>query len=280
MKRRQQFNSFHSSSSESESSAEWKKLKNPDHEDLIDILFDNIDMIDSYSFNSDSTDSPSDDSSHTTTPIPPYFKASLPRILKRDIRKKIPVMFTNVFNSCDFPLLSSFLKTFCSTEVYFTQCATATTQPNRLHLEMPTLEHLIYFLGGFQQMAPDMSFRMTGFKLKQRQDMEGTEIICEGTAVCTQMYPINPRHIAQHVLDHLPYDGAKPVVESPYEENSHLLDHYDLYQPLTLHSCGLPMLANPSVKELKVTMTFKLDELHRIQRISEAAVFIGDFPCF
>jgi hypothetical protein len=275
MKRRQEFSSF----SSSDSSFETKKVKDG-NEDLIDLLFENIDMIDSYSSSSDSADSQSLTNSAQRTASPAYFKPSLPRILKRDIRKKIPIMFTNVINSSDFNLLSSFLKTFCRNDVAFTQVARDNT--NRfLSLEMPTLDHLIYFLGGFQQMAPDLTFRLSEFQLKQRTDMEGTEIICQVNANCTAIYPVNPGHIAQHVLDHLPYDGEKPILLAPNQNKAtaHLLDHYDLYNPMSIHSCGLPMLKTPSTKVLSLTLTFKVDEQNRIHRMSKSAVFAGGFPC-
>lgn len=37
----------------------------------------------------------------------------MPRILKNDLRRQYPVMFTNVFNSCDFNFVQMFLETFC-----------------------------------------------------------------------------------------------------------------------------------------------------------------------
>lgn len=37
----------------------------------------------------------------------------VPRILKNDLRRQYPVMFTNVFNSFDFNYVRMFLETFC-----------------------------------------------------------------------------------------------------------------------------------------------------------------------
>ena len=37
----------------------------------------------------------------------------IPRILKNDLRRQYPMIFTNVFNSCDANQIKSLLQTFC-----------------------------------------------------------------------------------------------------------------------------------------------------------------------
>ncbi len=42
-----------------------------------------------------------------------YHLMYIPRILKNDLRRQYPIMFANVYNSCDYDFMTKFLNQFC-----------------------------------------------------------------------------------------------------------------------------------------------------------------------
>ncbi len=42
-----------------------------------------------------------------------YHLMYIPRILKNDLRRQYPIMFANVYNSCDYDFMMKFINQFC-----------------------------------------------------------------------------------------------------------------------------------------------------------------------
>ena len=187
-----------------------------------------------------------------------------PRIVKRDLRKKLPIMITNVINGHDFDLLASFFKTFCRGDGCQMQLACLNSKLPAF--EMPTIDHIVYYMGAFLETFPDCVYQMSNFQLKQRVYPVGTEITCFIKCLATSIYPVAPPDLGRIVLETL----ADPTKAKRCDTDP--LANYDIYNPSSLHSCGLPRLEMPSAKVVYLTLTMNVDEQKRIQRIEQSAV--------
>jgi hypothetical protein len=227
-------------------------------DDLVDLLLEDINYIDQIEAKSEA-------SSVKRNSTPPLF--SLPRILKRDLRKKLPIMLNNVMNSHDSILVKSFFSTFCRGDGCQLQ-QSCTFNSDVVSYEMPSVDHIISYMSCFLESIPDSIFRMSHFQLKRRSDTEGTEIVCYVTCYGTSIYPLTPPDIAKHVLKS--FAGEK-------NENE-FLSNYDVLNPASIHTCGLPRLEKPDSKIVYVTLTMTIDEEKRIQRIGQSAL-VTSAPC-
>jgi hypothetical protein len=224
-----------------------------------------------------------------------YLKPSFPRIVKSDIRRKFPIMLTNVFNSFNMKLVRSFLTTFCDHQDILYQhivnipfLQEQQLQPAAHVFEISILHHVINFMGGMQEFTPDMVFMLKNSQIQRRIDCEGSLIVLTMEAHGSRIYPIFPSILADCIQGN---NYFQDLYLTKYKKLGHeaavdslialerFLSNYNVSDPKSLHNCGIPLLKNPLKRTIQSRIILQLDEQHRIHRItSESSVTGPDLP--
>lgn len=222
-----------------------------------------------------------------------YWKTSLPRIIKSDIRRKFPMMFTNILNSCNINLIRSFLTTFCDhRDILFQHTVRVPSFPTSQRpahcVEISRLSHVIHYMSGIHEFSPDMIHLLKNSQITRRIDCDGSLIILTMEANGSRIYPIFPSVLADciqgnqyfqnlYVNEYQQFDDERENVLIGLEK---FLLNYDINDPKSLHNCGIPLLKIPLQRRIHATIVLQLDEQNRIHRISLEGQIAGpDLTC-
>lgn len=114
-----------------------------------------------------------------------------PRVLKRDIRRDYGAMLVNVMNSFDGDLTAKFFNQFCVKNCYKLDLFPEVTK----HYNLPGFRHvdglnkIVYHLLHDLSHIPDSVFRIKGSHIRQRSDIQGSQVcvrvLFQGTKIYT-----------------------------------------------------------------------------------------------
>lgn len=168
-----------------------------------------------------------------------YTVNKFPRIVKSDIRRKLPIMICNVINSNDFILLSSFLKTYC-----LPYCKLSDIIPARdkilpretCQFDVEGVNSMAIYLYTQFELAPDLVMELRDMEIKQFLDCSDvSELIVNFNFRATKVYDIEPTSLISsdyYVISTLKSDS---VVEGIKEEatSSQILNILEVEQLFT-----------------------------------------------
>lgn len=136
---------------------------------------------------------------------------SIPKIVKRDIRRRYLAMFCNVMNSYDFELIDSFFRRFCLPDVKLV--SEQRLGPLTPYLELRGVDVIVDYHSAMLQTSPDKVTRAFEIKLRQNSDSPGkVEIFGHFSVSHTSFYATNPFFIAEKLQElYREDDGRTPV---------------------------------------------------------------------
>lgn len=128
------------------------------------------------------------------------------RILKADIRRQYGRMFTNVMNSGDINLLSSFFDRFGSRNLSLCK---RNQMPmgipfacDRIGIDLQGKDMIVGYWVGLMNLTPDHSMRIEDVKIKTKAGESGSRLEFNFQIKGTKMYrDFHPGHIAKNVID-------------------------------------------------------------------------------
>jgi len=125
-----------------------------------------------------------------------YHLMYIPRILKNDLRRQYPIMFANVYNSCDYDFMMKFFHQFCDLTGRVTMRDTYAQNgpPCILTSEARGLESCGQLWSFRMNDAPDQCFQLQTIRIRVRSDGTCT---CEATHKYsgTAIIYVNPKKI-------------------------------------------------------------------------------------
>lgn len=121
------------------------------------------------------------------------------RIFRTDIRRKIPLILANIFNSYDVNLLQSFMSKFCRPDATMKQLMYFDSVPNVITLNDPL--RMIQYFTSLIQLCPDQILRLTSPDILIRTSFTGnSEIKFPFITYGTKLYPYTPKDIIEIFL--------------------------------------------------------------------------------
>mmetsp|Transcript_17929 Transcript_17929/g.19431 ORF Transcript_17929/g.19431 Transcript_17929/m.19431 type:complete len:347 (-) Transcript_17929:12-1052(-) len=125
-----------------------------------------------------------------------YHLMYIPRILKNDLRRQYPIMFANVYNSCDYDFMMKFIHQFCDLtgHVKITDTYAPNGPSSMLIGEAQGVESCVQMWAFHMNDAPDLCFRLQSIRIRVRSDGTST---CEGKYIYsgTAIIYVNPKKI-------------------------------------------------------------------------------------
>jgi hypothetical protein len=152
--------------------------------------------------------------------------------------------------------------------------------------QLTCVDDIIRYLGGLQQLTPDLVLTIKSFQIIRRPDCDGSILKCQFHGSGTHLYPLHPGMIASCIEYHhnqqrqqqlcnkkrrlslIPLNETKNMTISSEEPQQVLYQRYDFDDPKSVHSCGIPLLPKPIRREVDSTILFRMDESFRISMIS------------
>lgn len=173
-----------------------------------------------------------------------------PRVIKSDIRLSFANMFTNVMNSCDFPLLYGFFDVFCARPFEHNFIYPGPRCPK--HFKRYGIADTAKFMGYSAFMLPDLVCHFDNAFIYSSDDGKGSRIQCNYVMEGTKIYSEDKR------------DEDIQAVGSAQ----------NIYQSIAKNVQSFALLERPYRFKADGRWTFYLDEFKRIVRFEmEALVF-------
>jgi hypothetical protein len=191
----------------------------------------------------------------TASPFSPCQGVVTERIFKRDIRRKLSLMYVNVMNSADFHLLYSFLNRFCSGSSTSSSCSSSSssysnipTVPLRLFtkLQIPAVTHrdfdivslegidvVALFLSGIQILLPDFYMKIVEIKLKQLPGTLETRLVTKVRYCGTYVYELDTTVFAERLSKRYSFLQSQQRIASE-EKKSRTSSFESILDPLKM----------------------------------------------
>lgn len=194
------------------------------------------------------------------------------RVLKRDVRRSYADMFTNVWNSADFPLLFGFLDTYFLSN--FQQQSFKPHHKDSRHCrETQGVVSVAKFWYTTMLLAPDLTMKLTGAKVVCSEDtrlnrvdarfhMTGTRVFYVPDDMQTIMQTM-PTTDEEKVL----YDDGRVGLKRVNEETARLSIVDSIMSSVQRLVDPFPLSMNPIKMDVEGTFTMFTDEDNRVSRM-------------
>eukprot|EP00981_Chlorochromonas_danica_P002745 scaffold537_cov180-Ochromonas_danica.AAC.50 len=206
-------------------------------------------------------------------PLRPWRRVNpIPRILKRDIRRDIPIMITNVYNSNDTELVRKFFMTYSVGSCHMNSYAEKEVS-SELIRRLNGLDKILAVIFVYMLASPDNVVQLHEAQIKQHLDREGSQLIMTGRIQGTRIKDFaveildedqKVHRVPLRVWDHLLTTGEKPNA---------LMQNAGFSSDLS----GLNVSITPYKIDFFVDMTYWLDNDHRIYRMDMKSVAFEEF---
>eukprot|EP00981_Chlorochromonas_danica_P001179 scaffold262_cov164-Ochromonas_danica.AAC.3 len=191
----------------------------------------------------------------------------IPRIFKKDIRRDIPIMITNVFNSNDTELLSRFFMTYSVGSCHMNSYAEKEVNSEFIR-RLNGLDMILAVMFVTMLASPDNVVRLLGAQIKRHIHREGSQLIVTGRVQGTR--------IKEFVVETLDVD--QKVHRVPLRVWDHLITTGEKVDTLMKNSGSSPSFPElhfnitPYKIDFILEITYWLDNDHRIYRMDMKSV--------
>eukprot|EP00981_Chlorochromonas_danica_P001668 scaffold369_cov177-Ochromonas_danica.AAC.1 len=196
----------------------------------------------------------------------------IPRILKRDIRRDIPIMITNVFNSNDTELVRKFFITYSVGSCQMNSYAEKEVRSEFI-CRLNGLDKILALMFGNMLASPDYVAHLREAQIKQHLDREGSQLI--------MTWRVQGTRIKDFVVETL--DEDQKVQPVPLRVWDHLLASGEKLDTLMQKAGFSSDLARPNAGitpyeiDFILDITYWLDNDHRIYRMDIKSVAFEEF---
>ena len=219
----------------------------------------NNEMILPKSSSSDLMEFPKERKKSTRKPsLRPEYMNGL-RVLRSDIRRKYPEMYTNVMNSLDGKLISQFFQKFCSNNIIYEcikkeQCEIGKFAAALVPKPVVGISSLIPFMVTFftPTIFADMVLRLKSSKVIVTQGVPGSRIVAQDHSEMTMLYSVERIPYPDHL--------SLPSPSSPSPS-------FDILDPVSNDLIRFSLLPTPIRVKLEIDLVLTLDEAHLINGI-------------